>query len=96
MNQLYTPHTDPEIAQFQSDLLESLRQAKRGDFAAIHSPEQITARRIGRPPLATPKQAVKVRLDADILTALRASGRGWQTRVNALLKEAVQTGKFAA
>jgi uncharacterized protein (DUF4415 family) len=50
--------------------------------------------RAGRPPLATPKQAVKLRLDADLLACLRASGRGWQTRVNTLLKEGMQAGKF--
>jgi uncharacterized protein (DUF4415 family) len=51
--------------------------------------------RLGRPPLAAPKQAVKVRLDADLLTALRATGRGWQTRVNAVLNESMKAGKFA-
>jgi uncharacterized protein (DUF4415 family) len=52
--------------------------------------------RLGRPPLAAPKQAVKVRLDADLLASLRASGRGWQTRVNAFLNEGMKAGKFAA
>jgi uncharacterized protein (DUF4415 family) len=44
----------------------------------------------GRPPLAQPKVAVTMRLDADVLGALRASGPGWQTRVNELLKQAVR------
>ncbi len=57
---------------------------------------QTAAPRIGRPPLAAPKQAVKVRLDADLLAALRASGRGWQTRVNAFLKAEMLAGKFAS
>jgi uncharacterized protein (DUF4415 family) len=82
---------DPEIKQFQDDLLESIRQAKRGEIGRIHTPEQILARR-GRPPgsvSAATKQAVKLRLDPDLLAALRASGSGWQTRVNAILREAV-------
>ena len=45
--------------------------------------------RKGRPPLENPKQAVKLRLDADLLAALRAGGKGWQTRVNAMLREAM-------
>lgn len=45
-----------------------------------------TVRR-GRPPLAAPKQAVKLRLDPDVLAVLRASGAGWQTRVNTILRE---------
>jgi uncharacterized protein (DUF4415 family) len=32
---------------------------------------------------------VSLRLERDVLAALRATGRGWQTRVNALLREAV-------
>lgn len=85
---------DPEIKQFQEDLLESIRQAKRGEYARIHTPEEIMARaaRRGRPPGSVSpatKQAVKLRLDPDLLAALRASGAGWQTRVNAILRQAV-------
>lgn len=52
----------------------------------VTTPEQISARRVGRPPLAIPKQAVKVRLDADLLDYLRGTGKGWQTRVNSDLR----------
>jgi uncharacterized protein (DUF4415 family) len=45
--------------------------------------------RKGRPPLENPKQAVKLRLDADLLAALRAGGKGWQTRANAMLRKAM-------
>jgi uncharacterized protein (DUF4415 family) len=82
---------DPEIKQFENDLLESVRQARRGEAARVHTPEQIASRR-GRPKGSTSgsaKQAVKLRLDPDLLTALRASGPGWQTRVNAILRETV-------
>ncbi len=41
----------------------------------------------GRPPLAAPKEHVNIRLDADIVQAFRSKGRGWQTRVNAALRE---------
>lgn len=44
--------------------------------------------RRGRPPLDNPKQAVKLRLDADVLAAYRATGEGWQTRINADLRKA--------
>ncbi|TXJ04077.1 MAG: hypothetical protein E6Q26_02570 [Acinetobacter sp.] len=43
----------------------------------------------GRPPIKNPKIAVKLRLDPDVLEKLRASGKGWQTRVNAVLREYV-------
>jgi uncharacterized protein (DUF4415 family) len=91
----YRPNPDLEMRAFEEGLLLSLHQAKRGEYAAVHTPEQIMARRLGRPPLAAPKQAVKVRLDADLLASLRATGRGWQTRVNAFLNEGMKAGKFA-
>ncbi|MFT3906008.1 MAG: BrnA antitoxin family protein [Steroidobacteraceae bacterium] len=43
--------------------------------------------RMGRPPKVAPKVAVKLRLDPDVLAVLRATGAGWQTRVNAILRE---------
>ena len=33
-----------------------------------------------------PKQAISVRLDADVLNFFRAGGRGYQTRINAVLR----------
>ena len=43
--------------------------------------------RRGRPRMANPKQAVKLRLDADVLAYFRASGPGWQTRINKVLRK---------
>lgn len=40
----------------------------------------------GRPPVEQPKEKVTIRLDADILASLRASGAGWQTRLNDALR----------
>jgi uncharacterized protein (DUF4415 family) len=42
----------------------------------------------GRSPLKNPKQAVKLRLDADVLAAYRATGDRSQTRINADLRKA--------
>jgi len=43
--------------------------------------------RMGRPPKADRKEPVKLRLDPDVLATLRATGPGWQTRVNTILRE---------
>jgi uncharacterized protein (DUF4415 family) len=56
------------------------------DRAEIRLGEKIVRR--GRPPLPSPKQAVKLRLDADVLAAYRKTGAGWQTRINADLRKA--------
>jgi uncharacterized protein (DUF4415 family) len=44
------------------------------------------AARRGRPKAAVTKEPVKLRLDADVLAALRSSGDGWQTRINDMLR----------
>ncbi len=55
------------------------------------------ARSRGRPLVGLhPKVPVTMRVDADVLEAIKATGAGWQTRVNQLLRDAVQRGKFAA
>lgn len=36
------------------------------------------------------KQQVAIRLDPDVLAAFREGGRGWQTRINAALREWLQ------
>ena len=56
------------------------------DHAEIRQGEKVIRR--GRPPLPSPKQAVKLRLDADVLAAYRKTGAGWQTRINADLRKA--------
>jgi uncharacterized protein (DUF4415 family) len=45
----------------------------------------------GRPPLSDPKVSTTIRLDADVVAHFRAGGPGWQTRVNAALKEWIAT-----
>jgi uncharacterized protein (DUF4415 family) len=45
------------------------------------------AKRIGRPPLASPKIAVTIRYDQDVIEAFKADGEGWQTRLNGALRE---------
>lgn len=45
--------------------------------------------RIGRPPQAETKVAVSLRLDRDIVDYFRASGRGWQSRMNAVLRASI-------
>jgi len=84
---------DPEILAFEAAVSRSLDQADRGEYAAVHTPEQIKARARGRPAgsvQATTKQAVKLRLDADVLEALRATGEGWQTRINDMLRASLR------
>jgi uncharacterized protein (DUF4415 family) len=58
------------------------------DRAEIRHGNKIVKR--GRPPIEHPKEAVKLRLDHDVLAAYRKTGRGWQTRINADLRKAAK------
>ena len=40
------------------------------------------------------KSKVNLRLDADVLEKLRATGRGWQTRVNEALRADLEAGRI--
>jgi uncharacterized protein (DUF4415 family) len=44
----------------------------------------------GRPRSPAPKQPVSLRLDPDVLAHFRRSGRGWQGRINAVLRKAAK------
>lgn len=46
------------------------------------------ARPYGRPKSAVSKEAVSIRLDPDVLEYFRASGPGWQSRINEALRKA--------
>ncbi|MFI3122499.1 MAG: BrnA antitoxin family protein [Methylococcales bacterium] len=41
----------------------------------------------GRPPIQNPKKLTSVRFDPDILDSFKATGKGWQTRMNDALRE---------
>lgn len=45
----------------------------------------------GRPPAAVVKERITIRFDADVLEALRSTGKGWQTRVNDAMREWLRT-----
>ena len=45
----------------------------------------------GRPKSANPKVFTGIRLDPDIMERFKAEGKGWQTRINAVLREWVDT-----
>ena len=45
--------------------------------------------RPGRPVSENPKKQVTLRLDPDVIEKFRATGKGWQSRINAELRKAL-------
>ncbi|MEH3117101.1 MAG: BrnA antitoxin family protein [Methylorubrum populi] len=60
---------------------EMMARAVPGDGA------ELARRSRGRPRADSPKQQVTLRLDADVIDAMRASGPGWQVRANEALRD---------
>ncbi len=50
----------------------------------------------GRPAVAVKRPTLNMRVDAEVLDAFKATGPGWQTRINALLRDAVKHGVVKA
>jgi len=66
--------------------------AQDPDTYVLDATEFQQLRRAGRPRAAVRRPMLGMRTDPDVLEKLRASGPGWQTRVNAVLREAVEKG----
>jgi uncharacterized protein (DUF4415 family) len=80
---------DPDAQPMTDEQLARLRPAREVLSPALY--EALTAKRGGRPKSETPKVFTGIRFDADVLAALRATGKGWQTRVNEVMREWVRT-----
>ena len=78
---------DPDDAPELTDDFFERAEVRDGD--RVIRPAQGTLTRRGRPRLENPKQQVTIRLDRDVVEKLRASGAGWQSRVNEILRKAV-------
>ena len=46
----------------------------------------------GRPKADAPKRSVHLRLSPDVLAHFRATGKGWQTRIDEALRKAAKLG----
>ncbi|MBV9064645.1 MAG: BrnA antitoxin family protein [Methylobacteriaceae bacterium] len=81
---------DDDAPEFTDEQLAGMRPAREvlpPDFYAM-----VTKRRPGQrgPGKKPAKVAMTIRVDADTLAAWKASGAGWQRRVNDVLRKAVK------
>ena len=86
---------EPEIAEFERGLLESVGQMKRGEVGGMHTPEMIAGYKTSGRPVgsvkAEAKQVVTVRYSPEVRVSFKASGKGWHARMIDGLKEWLQT-----
>ena len=93
-----TSWTDPDDAPELTDDFFANATPMIGD--KVVSKEEFKAAasavvRMGRPPVESPKQAVNIRLGADILLAFKSTGKGWQTRIDNALRDWLKEHKPA-
>lgn len=50
-------------------------------------PASLRSKLRGRPPAETTKERITIRLSPEVVEQFRASGPGWQTRIDAALKD---------
>ena len=74
--------TSKELAQFRS--------IAEMDPELLAAYQKGISKTRGRPLLQNKKQTISLRLDSEVLTALKAKGKGWQTYLNAFLLSAVK------
>lgn len=84
-------NTDDEDAHIRAGIAADpdTHEVSDAEFALMR-------RRVGRPAATVVRPMLSLRVDPDVAAALRASGKGWQTRVNALLRQAVEQGRMQA
>jgi len=67
---------------------EDFRQAR--PFAEVFPELAESIRRArGRPAVELPKRQISLRLDPDVIDAFKATGKGWQARMNDALRKAI-------
>lgn len=79
---------DGEVAD-----LSCLGKAEMKPFAAL--PKSLQSKLKGRPKAAVTKERITIRLSPEVVQTFRATGEGWQTRMDAALKEWLKSHKVA-
>ena len=79
------PWTDPDDAPEWTE--DHFRRAAIYVGGKLFRPADGTWTNPGRPKSADPKQQVTLRLDSVVLEKFRATGPGWQSRINAELRK---------
>jgi len=93
------PETPSDISQQDWDAVD-VPEATAEDFARARPfkeifPEQYKAwKRMGRPPVESPKVHISFRLASDVVDGIRATGEGYNARVEKVLRDALKRGEL--
>jgi uncharacterized protein (DUF4415 family) len=79
-----TDHENPEWTDEDFARARPAGEVLSEIFGPVQAAEMMKPKR-GRPAIDKPKEQISLRLDPAIIDAFRASGGGWQTRINSAL-----------
>ncbi|MBF0152370.1 MAG: BrnA antitoxin family protein [Magnetococcales bacterium] len=91
-NQLPLTDDDGEVRELTQEDFARMKPAQ--DILPMIFGTEVAAELLARPihPSGSgTKVSTTVRFDADVITAFRATGKGWQTRMNAALRDWLQS-----
>ncbi len=86
---------DPDNPELTDEDFARMRPAKEvlPEILPAKAAERMLKSKRGRPLKTSPKEHINLRVDADVLAAFRAKGKGWQSRMNKALRDFVKSHK---
>jgi uncharacterized protein (DUF4415 family) len=78
-----------EFPELSDEELARMRPAHEVLPPAFFKTMEDHRRSRGRPAVPHPKKQITLRLDEDVIAKFRETGKGWQGRLNAVLRKAV-------
>ena len=86
--------TDPFITAEDNPELTAEDFARAKPFSEVFPEPYKAWKKLGRPPVVSPKVHIGFRLAADVVDGIRATGRGYNARVETILREAIAKGRL--
>lgn len=86
--------TEPIVIDEDNPELTANDFARARPFKEVFPKQYEAWKKMGRPPVVTPKVHIGFRLAADVVNGIKATGRGYNARVEKVLRDALAKGEL--
>lgn len=93
MNRLSLTDEDGEVRELTADDLKTMRPVAEVD-PGLADAMKAMRNKGGRPKVENPRAHIAFRWDRDLVATIKATGRGYNARIEKVLREALAKGKF--